>query len=567
MPERTARSDHSCPQGPAEEEVIMAKIALLVPNESMLLQAHDVLQEIRTSLHIMGVIRTAEAVSEARKAANEGAEIIIARGIQATLIRQYTDLPVVEIVMTEESAEELVTRAKRIAGTEHPAVAFVMLRNMACAMTGLGEKTGVDLRKYFVQNLEMLRGSAEQAIADGADVLIGGAAVLETADRAGVPSLFLSTDETSMVNAIREAARLGETLEQEGEEEGSGGDRPGRAVQGAGGKAAEPFVNFLYRSKKMQECVDLAARLSAYSCPKLIIEETGTLKKAFVSAIHNHSPRAGERLAEYTCVEGAPALEELFGRRGIFMESGRSTVALYDIENLERRAQKRLEEMLPFRHVICVTSCPVPALREKLEPGLWYRLSAFLIRIPALPETPEDIPLLAENMMRKLCEKHGKYHSMQKEAENCLTELSWPGGRVQLESFLERLILSVDRRMIRREDAERIYGVLYGADTSGGNAAAGAAGTVGPYGAAETVGLHGTEGTAGTGPESGPQKSGLQESGLQEKKLQETRLLEMERERLLTALSENLGSREKTAEQLGISTTTLWRKLKKHGLV
>lgn len=525
----------------------MANIALLVPDESMLRQAHDALQEMKASLHIMRVIRTVEAVSEARRAANEGAEIIIARGIQATLIRQYTDLPVVEIVMTERSAEELVRRAKRISGRDRPVIAFVMLRNMACSMAGIAEKLGVDLREYYVQNMEMLRGSAEQAVADGADVLIGGAMVLETADRAGVSSLFLNTDEDAMANAIREAERLGRTLE--GEEEGTSG---GGSAPGA---AEEPFVNFPYRSRRMRECVDLAAALALSDCPKLIVEEAGTLRKAFAIAVHNHSRRAGERLQEYTCVRGMASYEDLFGRKGLFMEAGKGTVLLNDIENLDALSLRKLSEILRFRHVIAATSCPAP--QEMLPPELWYRLNAFLIRIPPLRETPEDIEMLSDYYLKSISEKYGRFHSLEKAAREYLTEQDWPGNRVQLESFLERLVITADRRILRKDRVEQLYVELYGKPCGQ---------TYGkPYGKVLYPAAQGPEGWEGGSRPNAEKPGNCGNCGKEEVEppegVSDAQL--RERERILEVLTRNLGNREKTAEQLGISTTTLWRKLKK----
>ncbi len=543
----------------------MVKIALLVPDELMLRQAHDALQEMKETLHIMRVIRTKEAVSEARRAANEGADIIIARGIQATLIRQYTDLPVVEIVMTVESAERLLERAKRIKGTERPTVAFVMLRNMACPMAGLAEKVGVDLREYYVQNLEMLQDSAEQAIEDRADVLIGGASVLEIADRAGVPSLFLSTDETAMANAIREARKLAETIEPEsGEGPGGkggagagdtssyreGGTFPDRAGGASAKRREEPFVNFLYRSEKMQECVDLAAALSRSECPKLIIEEAGNLRKAFASAIHNHCPCSGEQMVTYTAVPGGDAFEDLFGRKGLFMVSGKGTVELNDLENLDTKTQRRLQEMLMFRHGICTTSCPGEKLKKLLIPELYYRLSAFLIRIPSLDETAEDIPLLTDSFMKSTCEKYGKYHVLEKRAREYIASRSWTGNRMQLASFLERLVLTAEKRIIRKEATEQLWELLYEeksdryserrtrtAGAAPGNWNAGNAREARNIGNAREAFFSGDEWT----PEE-----------------------QMEREKLLAALEAHFGRREKAAEELGISTTTLWRKLKKY---
>ena len=296
----------------------------------------------------------------------------------------------------------------------------------------------------------------------------------------------------------------------------------------AGKKDAEPFVNFAYQSGKMRECVELASLLSASGCPKLIIEENGSLKKAFAAAIHNHSAHAGDRMIQYDCAERRDSYEDLFGRKGVFTEAGKSTVLLEDIENLGMRAQKHLPEMILFRHVIMTTSCASP--QQFLLPELWYRLSAFVIRIPSLRETPEDIPLLMEGCLKNVCERLGKFHVLEKAAKEWIAAQEWPGNRSQLESFLERLVLCAERRTIREEMVRKLYAELYGPGIS------------------ERIGGHPL------------QRRSSEEGSLTE---EETR----ERERILNVLADNLGNREKSAVQLGISTTTLWRKLKKLGIL
>ena len=85
----------------------MGKIVLLVPREEMLYLAHNILQEKKYAIAQMRVIQTENTVVEARNSIAAGADIIIARGLQASLIKQYTDVPVVEIVAT---AQEMALR-------------------------------------------------------------------------------------------------------------------------------------------------------------------------------------------------------------------------------------------------------------------------------------------------------------------------------------------------------------------------------------------------------------------------------------------------------------------------
>ncbi len=89
----------------------MADIALLVPREEMLHQAHNLLQTEGYQVKEIKLINTADAVSEARSSLARGTQIIIARGYQASLIKQYTNIPVVEVTLTGQEMGMLITNA------------------------------------------------------------------------------------------------------------------------------------------------------------------------------------------------------------------------------------------------------------------------------------------------------------------------------------------------------------------------------------------------------------------------------------------------------------------------
>ena len=113
----------------------MGKIVLLVPREEMLYLAHNILQEKKYAIAQMRVIQTENTVVEARNSIAAGADIIIARGLQASLIKQYTDVPVVEIVATAQEMALLVVKARQIVKKARPIIAVVGFQNMFCDMT------------------------------------------------------------------------------------------------------------------------------------------------------------------------------------------------------------------------------------------------------------------------------------------------------------------------------------------------------------------------------------------------------------------------------------------------
>lgn len=195
----------------------MGKIALLVSREEMLYQAHNILQEKKYQIDEMRVIRSESAVMEARQSIAEGASIIIARGLQASLIKQYTDIPVVEIVLTAQEMALLVTRARQVVKKDQPVIAVVGFKNMFCDMSYFDELYHIELRTYYGKTgmEKELRELALQAVADGADLIIGGDTAVETATGEGVASLFLSMTEDSLKNAFSMAESVAYAMDVE----------------------------------------------------------------------------------------------------------------------------------------------------------------------------------------------------------------------------------------------------------------------------------------------------------------------------------------------------------------
>ncbi|MCI8950811.1 MAG: sigma 54-interacting transcriptional regulator [Lachnospiraceae bacterium] len=198
----------------------MAKIALLVPREEMVYQAHNLLQEKsyqdpHFEITCMKVVRTKNVVMEARQAIADGASVIIARGLQASLIKQYTDIPVIEIVITAQEMALLVMKAKQIVKKEHPVIAVVGFRNMFCDMSYFDTIYDIELRTFFAPNHEGLRRAALEAAEDKVDLMIGGDVAVEAAASEGIFSLFLSTTEDSLRNAFLMAKSISFAMDVE----------------------------------------------------------------------------------------------------------------------------------------------------------------------------------------------------------------------------------------------------------------------------------------------------------------------------------------------------------------
>ncbi|HID10712.1 MAG TPA: hypothetical protein EYP17_05360, partial [Candidatus Latescibacteria bacterium] len=147
---------------------------------------------------------------------------------------------------------------------------------------------------------------------------------------------------------------------------------------------------------------------------------------------------------------------------------------------------------------------------------LFYRLNVVSIHLPPLRERREDIPLLVEHFVRKLNEKMGrKVKGVSSEAMRLLMDYDWPGNVRELENAIESAFVIGRRDVIRPEDLpevvrrKRVPAV--------------------------------------------PEGRGLLEEG--------------ERQALLAALERAGWNRGEAARLLGISRATLWRKMRKHGLI
>lgn len=193
----------------------MADISLFVPREEMLHQAHNILQTESYNVKEVKLINTVDSVSEARSALARGTNIIIARGYQASLIKRYTNIPVVEITLTGQEMGILITKAKKIVNKKRPVIGVVGFSNMFCDMSYFNQIYNIELRTYLVPDTEELHNALQQAIDDNLDIIIGGDTAIMAASDAGIPSLFLASTEDSIREAFKVAASLQFAIENE----------------------------------------------------------------------------------------------------------------------------------------------------------------------------------------------------------------------------------------------------------------------------------------------------------------------------------------------------------------
>jgi formate hydrogenlyase transcriptional activator len=208
----------------------------------------------------------------------------------------------------------------------------------------------------------------------------------------------------------------------------------------------------------------------------LISGETGTGKELIASAIHKRSKRSGRAFIRVNCAAIPPSLiaSELFGhekgaftgaiqrRAGRFESADGGTIFLDEIGELSPEVQIALLRVLQEREFERVgSSKPIPIdvrvlaatnrdLQAAVAAGsfrqdLFYRLNVFPLRVPALRERKDDIPLLVEYLVERYAKRAGKRVShITKKTLDLFQGYDWPGNIRELQNVVERAVILCD---------------------------------------------------------------------------------------------------------------------------
>ncbi len=331
------------------------------------------------------------------------------------------------------------------------------------------------------------------------------------------------------------------------------------------------FGNLIGKSAEMQRLYRQLEMVAPTRSTVLIIGESGTGKELVANAIHENSPRRAERFLPINCgAIPADILEsELFGHErgsftgasarkvGKFELADKGTLFLDEVGELPPDMQVKLLRVLEeqefmrvggtgtIRVDVRILGATNSDLERAVSEGrfrsdLYYRLKVLTVRLPALRERKEDVPLLVEYFLSRFCEENERPAlELTPAAMRSLVENPWVGNVRELRNLLESLVVFATGDKIDVGDLPPEY-----AAAAAGNLAPAMA-TAAPQTAASPL----------LGPALGlPGGSG---GGV-------LSMDEVERRAILQALSETGGNRTQAAEKLGIGLRTLQRKLKEY---
>jgi DNA-binding NtrC family response regulator len=251
-------------------------------------------------------------------------------------------------------------------------------------------------------------------------------------------------------------------------------------------ETVDPFVGI---SPAIRKVAEEAEKVSNSHCPVLIAGETGSGKGVLARWLHDHSPRAEEPFVDLNCAGfGKELLEsELFGHEagaftgalqrklGLLEVAQRGTVFLDEIGDMDLQIQPKLlkileekqfrrlgdvqERKLDIRLIAASHADMNQLIREKkFRSDLYFRVSTVVIRMPALRERVEDIPLLAQHFFQRMAIEVGRIHlSLSEDTLETLSGYSWPGNVRELKNVMERAVLLATKDIIQPRDLRLEY--------------------------------------------------------------------------------------------------------------
>lgn len=632
----------------------MSKIAILLPKEYMLEQARNVIQEDELDIDILKVIKTSDSVYEARQAVEQGAEVVLARGVQAAFIRQYTNIPVAELTLTGQEIGLMIASAKKkVPDKKCPQIALIGFKNMFSDTTYADELFDIRLKFYDITAIEQAAEKVDLAIQEGADVLLGGDTVNALAAQKGIPAQFIDSTEESIRSAIGVAKKMILTAEAEknftaqfetvldnsyngileidenkeimivnraGEElfhkkasqlEGTAlekvipeleqryiddvlsGKRDSfmtsvyvagvpmmltaapiqyeNKIRGAiislyrnasvrkndadelhsyylkGYVAHAHFSDIRITGKEMEYCVELSKMYALSKNPVLICGEDGTDKEKLAQCIHNNSSYKAGPFVAVNCsgmteqmqvdrLFGNPDAEDESMKKGALAIGDHGTIVISEIEKLSLLCQYRLYRAIRYdsliqndlersqtldNRIIAITGADLYQYVEqgRFRQDLYYLLNSLTVEIPPLRKRPQDIRAIVEDCRVRFTKRYARFPKIAEDAMEALAGFGWQGNEIQLESFCERLFLTSPKKTITSDYVYFLLDTLY------------------------------------------PVKERISEDG--------TTVIYQHPEaaRLTELLEKHQGNRSAVAKELGISTTTLWRRMKKYGVI
>ena len=331
-------------------------------------------------------------------------------------------------------------------------------------------------------------------------------------------------------------------------------------------------------SDSMQKIYTLLLQIQEKDVITILYGESGTGKNLTAKFMHDTSKRNKKPLISVNCPAIPSELleSELFGHEkgsftgadekkdGKFLVANGGTIFLDEIGDMSTSLQAKILRVLESGEIervggaethtvdVRVISATNQDLNEKIKDGkfredLFHRINVFPVTLPPLRERKVDIPLLTYAIFKALKKKHNlNVTYIDPKAIDRLIDYSWPGNVRELENTLERALLICNNKYLTEDD---LGSVLDEKEKS-----------IEPENQTQAEEITEDAITAGESP------ADLQQQTTETPVTKIATLKEIEMEAIKSSVERNKWNMTTTAEELGISRMTLYRKLEQYGL-
>ena len=488
----------------------------------------------------------------------ERCDAVIAAGSNGAYLKNRLPIPVVIAKASGFDVMQALARARKVSRQ----IAIVTYQETMPELAEFKATFGFQVEQRTYVTEEDAKSQISELKAMGIQAIVGAGLITDLAEEAGMTGIFMYS-AGSIRQAFDDAIEISRLTRLEASK--------GRQ-QPVGELRARHSINDLRGDSMQMQEVRQSIMLYARSPATVLLQgETGTGKELAAQAIHKESARARQAFVAVNCGAIAESLleSELFGyeegaftgsRRGghagLFEAAHRGSLFLDEIGEMPLNLQTRLLRVLEEREVVRVGGIrPIPVdvriisathcdLEQKVREGrfradLFYRLAVLRLHLPSLREHPDDLVSLAQWSLKQACAAIGTraHPNAQNELAHChfiLKQYAWPGNVRELRNVIERLALHLSAAPLQAITPGFLIKLLPELQS------------------AFTTSLDKLGTTSNTGSSIDTDKSSTNSD----------RALESDLNSDLDSLMRKFNNnREDIARHLGISRTTLWRRL------
>lgn len=538
----------------------------IIAFDNMIVPCESLMRIMNREFHFVVVKSEDEIEDKIKQLAAAGIKVVIGGGTISKPSYEYGLTPIV-LQSSRESIISAISEGVRVSN------ATIEEKNKLQRLRAIVENSNdgiISVNKHGV--IKIFNSMAEKLLKRNADDVLG-KSIFSDFDELNIKDIFIN--EVSELEVIKEVnhvkllvsnipVKVNDeimdviTILQDVNKLKETEEKIRREIMSTGFYAKYKFDDIVGKSNVSRELIRIAKDYAEVNSTVLIEGETGTGKEVIAQSIHNYSEVSNGPFVAVNCAAFPENLleSELFGyapgsftgadrkgKRGLFELAHGGTIFLDEICEMNPMLQGRLLRVLQEKNVMRIGDnklIPINVrviaasnknlkqltLKNKFREDLYYRLNVLKIDMPPLRKKLEDIPELVDEFMNEFSQRLNKpVFAVEPDAMAHIMSYDWPGNIRELKNFVERIMVIHKKKMLELSDIKDKY---FSVEQ--------------PYTEIEQFSVR------------------------NESHEIDYSKLGSEKESIERCLMENKGIILLTAKTLGMSRSTLWRKMKKHNI-